>query len=210
MKSSKKSIAIIAILAIVCFAAFAAQMEETTEKNSGWSVNAGTSYMVSHLGGAYNLGRWEFGVNLYTGFPNLAIIGYANDSENSSFADLVKESFKIAYAGSIGALYDITKGDKFDVDLGLAVSGLYSGYLFKLGVVSFDFAARIKYNPSKHSGIYIATEIPLAGVLLMQQDSESGETTTSAVPIIALSQEFLPVIPVFMLYTTRIGYVYSF
>jgi len=220
MKTSKKIIAILAILTIVCAAAFAVETEQTQVdiKNSGWSINAGTAYMVSHIGGAYNLGRWEFGGNLYSGFPNLAIISYINAIEDGSEAPTFLEAMQLcflAFAGNISAMYDVTKSDKFDVDFGLALSGLYSDAFKDLGVlggvVSIDIAARMKWNLNEHSGIYAATELPLAGILMAnQKDSETQEVTNSVVPFAVLTPEFIPAALMLMLYTTRIGYVYSF
>ena len=223
MKTSKKVVAILAILAIVCVSAFAVETE-TTVKKSNWSINAGTSYGVSHIGGSYNLGRWEFGGNLFTGFPNLAIISCVNAIENGdempTFLEAMQLCF-IAYAGNISAMYDVTKSDKFDVDFGFALSGLSTGSVMReafsssgfqgAGVISVDVAARLKWNLNDHSGIYAATELPLAGIFIANQtESETNENTTSAIPSAVLTPEFIPAALILMLYTARIGYVYSF
>lgn len=219
MKNPKKVIAILAILAVVCISAFAVDAKQTpaNAKDSGWSINAGTAYGVSHIGASYNLGRWEFGGNLYSGFPNILILSYLNTTEEDrpDFLDALKLSFSLAYAGNVSALYDVTKGDKFDVDLGFALSGLYSELFKELGlkggIISLDLAARFKYNLNRQSGIYVATELPLAGIALTnQKDSESGETTKEVVPFAVLTPEFFSASLVLLLYTTRIGYVYSF
>lgn len=219
MKNPKKVIAILAILAVVCISAFAVDAKQTpaNAKDSGWSINAGTAYGVSHIGASYNLGRWEFGGNLYSGFPNILILSYLNTSEEDrpDFLDALKLSFSLAYAGNVSALYDVTKGDKFDVDLGFALSGLYTELFKELGlkggIISLDLAAKFKYNLNRKSGIYVATELPLAGIVLTnQKDSESGETTNEVVPFAVLTPEFFSASLVLLLYTTRIGYVYSF
>ncbi len=199
MKNPKKVIAILAILAVVCISAFAVDAKQTpaNAKDSGWSINAGTAYVVSHIGASYNLGRWEFGGNLYSGFPNILILSYLNTTEEDrpDFLDALKLSFSLAYAGNVSALYDVTKGDKFDVDLGFALSGLYTELFKELGlkggIISLDLAARFKYNLNRKSGIYVATELPLAGIVLTnQKDSESGETTNEVVPFAVLTPEF--------------------
>lgn len=219
MKNPKKVIAILAILAVVCISAFAVDAKQTpaNAKDSGWSINAGTAYGVSHIGASYNLGRWEFGGNLYSGFPNILILSYLNTSEEDrpDFLDALKLSFSLAYAGNVSALYDVTKGDKFDVDLGFALSGLYTELFKELGlkggIISLDLAAKFKYNLNRKSGIYVATELPLAGIVLTnQKDSESGETTNEVVPFAVLTPEFFSASLVLLLYTTRIGYVYRF
>lgn len=219
MKNPKKVIAILAILAVVCISAFAVDAKQTpaNAKDSGWSINAGTAYVVSHIGASYNLGRWEFGGNLYSGFPNILILSYLNTTEEDrpDFLDALKLSFSLAYAGNVSALYDVTKGDKFDVDLGFALSGLYTELFKELGlkggIISLDLAARFKYNLNRQSGIYVATELPLAGIVLTnQKDSESGETTNEVVPFAVLTPEFFSASLFLLLYTTRIGYVYSF
>ena len=219
MKNPKKVIAILAILAVVCISAFAVDAKQTpaNAKDSGWSINAGTAYGVSHIGASYNLGRWEFGGNLYSGFPNILILSYLNTTEEDrpDFLDALKLSFSLAYAGNVSALYDVTKGDKFDVDLGFALSGLYSELFKELGltggIISLDLAARFKYNLNRQSGIYVATELPLVGIVLTnQKDSESDETTNEVVPFAVLTPEFFSASLVLLLYTTRIGYVYSF
>lgn len=219
MKNQRKVIAILAILAVVCISAFAVDAKQTpaNTKDSGWSINAGTAYGASHIGASYNLGRWEFGGNLYSGFPNILILSYLNATEEDrpDFLDALKLSFSLAYAGNVSALYDVTKGDKFDVDLGFAFSGLYTELFkesgLKGGIISLDLAARFKYNLNRQSGIYVATELPLAGIVLTnQKDSESGETTKEVVPFAVLTPEFFSASLALLLYTTRIGYVYSF
>lgn len=219
MKNQRKVIAILAILAVVCISAFAVDAKQTpaNAKDSGWSINAGTAYVASHIGASYNLGRWEFGGNLYSGFPNILILSYLNATEEDrpDFLDALKLSFSLAYAGNVSALYDVTKGDKFDVDLGFALSGLYTELFkesgLKGGIISLDLAARFKYNLNRQSGIYVATELPLAGIVLTnQKDSESGETTKEVVPFAVLTPEFFSASLFLLLYTTRIGYVYSF
>lgn len=219
MKNPKKVIAILAILAVVCISAFAVDAKQTpaNAKDSGWSINAGTAYVVSHIGASYNLGRWEFGGNLYSGFPNILILSYLNTTEEDrpDFLDALKLSFSLAYAGNVSALYDVTKGDKFDVDLGFALSGLYTELFKELGlkggIISLDLATRFKYNLNRKSGIYVATELPLAGIVLTnQKDSESDETTNEVVPFAVLTPEFFSASLFLLLYTTRIGYVYSF
>ena len=217
MKTTKKTIAILAILAIVCCSAFATETQPTAER-SGWSVNAGTAMFDSHIGAAYSLGRWEFSANLYSGFPNLAIIGYVNRNQDSTetFLDYVKQSFTLAYAANIGAMYDVTKGDKFDLDLGFTISGIYTGAFkelnnFRGGVVALDLVSRIKFNFNDRNGIYIATELPLAGVLMAtQKNSETGETTFSAAPFAVMTENYLQAALILAAYTTRIGYTYSF
>lgn len=218
MKTTKKTIAILAILAIVCCGgAFATETQTTTER-SGWSVNAGTAMFDSHIGAAYSLGRWEFSANLYSGFPNLAIIGYVNRNQDSTetFLDYVKQSFTLAYAANVGAMYDVTKGDKFDLDLGFTISGIYTGAFkelnnFRGGVVALDLVSRIKFNFNDRNGIYIATELPLAGVLMAtQKNSETGETTFSAAPFAVMTENYLQAALILAAYTTRIGYTYSF
>ena len=226
MKNPKKVIAILAILAVVCISAFAVDAKQTpaNAKDSGWSINAGTAYGVSHIGASYNLGRWEFGGNLFTGFPNLAIISCVNAIENGdempTFLEAMQLCF-IAYAGNISAMYDVTKSDKFDVDFGFALSGLSTGSVMReafsssgfqgAGVISVDVAARLKWNLNDHSGIYAATELPLAGIFIANQtESETNENTTGAIPFAVLTPEFIPAALILMLYTTRIGYVYSF
>lgn len=219
MKTSKKTIAILAILAIVCCGGAFATETQTTAERSGWSVNAGTAMFDSHIGAAYSLGRWEFSANLYSGFPNLAIIGYVNRNQDSTetFLDYVKQSFTLAYAANVGAMYDVTKGDKFDLDLGFTISGAYAGPdLRKLlngsgCVVALDLVSRIKFNFNDRNGIYIATEVPLAGVLMAtQKNSETGETTFSAAPFAVMTENYLQAALILAAYTTRIGYTYSF
>lgn len=218
MKTSKKTIAILAILAIVCCGGAFATETQTTAERSGWSVNAGTAMFDSHIGAAYSLGRWEFSANLYSGFPNLAIIGYVNRNQDSTetFLDYVKQSFTLAYAANVGAMYDVTKGDKFDLDLGFTISGIYTGAFkelnnFRGGVVALDLVSRIKFNFNDRNGIYIATELPLAGVLMAtQKNSETGETTFSAAPFAVMTENYLQAALILAAYTTRIGYTYSF
>lgn len=219
MRVSKKIVAILALLAIVCVFAFASDAEvESPKKDTGWSINAGTAYLTSHIGASYNMGRWEFGANLYSGFPNIAILSYLNtgdsaDGDKPSIGECVKLSLKLAYAGSIFAMYDLTKGDKLDIDVGLAVSGLYSDISslleldsnLNLAFISLDLVSRVRFNFNEHHGIYFTSELPVGGLFLASSDEDK-----AVAPFAVLTPEFLPAALTLMMYTTKIGYVYSF
>ena len=208
-----KKFLITLLILVVGFTAFAGV-------ESKLNVYGGTSYMVSHIGASYNLNQWEFGGMLCSAFPNMGIIGYFGDkdSEEPSYPNIfgyLGQSFKVGYAGTISATYDVIGSKSVDLDLGLSIAGMYSEALedlgIKGGVVSADVAFRLGFNFGKHSGIYVATEVPLAGVLFLnQKDGDTGEVTNTAQFFTVTMDGYLSAVVMLMAYTSRIGYIYRF
>ncbi len=209
-----KKFLITLLVLVLCFSAFAGV-------ESKLNVYGGTSYLVSHVGASYNLGQFDFGGTLYSAFPNVGIIGYFNDkdAEDPTYSNIfgyLGDCFKVGYAGTLSATYDLIKSEKVDFDLGLSIAGMYSE-LFKdllgakFGIVSADVAMKLQFNFGKHSGLYLATEVPLAGVLIAnQKDSSTGEITTSANFFTVTLEGYASAVLALMAYTSRVGYIYRF
>ena len=145
----------------------------------------------------------------------MGIIGYFDekDAEEPSYPNIfgyLGASFKVGYAGTISATYDVIKSQNVDLDLGLSIAGMYSEVIegYKGGVVSADFALRLGFNFGKHSGIYVATEVPLAGALFLNQ--KDSKTTNSAQFFTVSMDGYLSAVVMLMAYTSRIGYIYRF
>ena len=208
-----KKFLITLLILLVGFTAFAGV-------ESKLNVYGGTSYMVSHIGASYNLDQWEFGGTLYSAFPNMGIIGYLGDkdSEEPSYPNIggyLGAAFTLGYAGTVSATYDLIESENVDLNLGFSIAGMYTEALedlgIKGGVVSADTALKLQFNFGKHSGLYIATEVPLAGVLFLnQKDSSTGEVTNSANFFTVSMDGYLSAVMMLMLYTSRIGYIYRF
>ena len=210
MSTAKKLLVILMVLC-VGFTAFA------EESKSNLNVFGGTSLYVSHIGASYSVEDWEFGGMLCSAFPNVGLISYlsATEEENPNLLNYLGESFKLGYAGTIYASYDLIESEAVDFDLGLSIAGMYSEALedlgIKGGVVSADVAFRLGFNFGKHSGIYVATEVPLAGVLFLnQKDGDTGEVTNTAQFFTVTMDGYLSAVVMLMAYTSRIGYIYRF
>lgn len=202
------------LVLVICFTAFAGV-------ESKLNVYGGTSYMVSHIGASYNLGQWEFGGTLYSAFPNVGIINYVNEmksydpsgtAEKPNLLKMLGQSFSLGYAGNLSATYDVLKSDKVDLDLGFSIAGMYTEFLkdlgVQLGVVSADVTMKLQFNFAKHSGIYVATELPIAGVLITRQTAEEVETNAKFFTV--AMDGYLTAALSLVAYTTRVGYVYRF
>ncbi len=208
----KKFMVTLLVLALCC-TAFAGV-------ESKLNVYGGTSYLVSHIGASYNLNQWEFGGTLYSAFPNMGIIGYLSDkdSEEPSYPNIfgyLGQSFKVGYAGTVSATYDVIKSKNVDFDLGFSIAGMYSdafkGLGLQGGIVSADAALKLQFNFGKHSGLYVATEVPLAGVLFLKQtDNDTGEVTNSAQFFTVTLDGYFSAVAMLMAYTSRVGYIYRF
>lgn len=191
---------------------------------SGWGVYGGSSYLVSHIGASYDLGRIEFSGTLYSGFPNVAVIGYISDvvdynknpeeRAKPNFLDYLLPSFRLAYLGNISAMYDLTKSDSFDLFIGASLSGAYSnlGALFEssekfnIGIIALDAVSKVQFNFAGQSGIYIASELPLCGVIFTP-----GEDKKTNVNFITPGLDgYFSAAFVLLCYTLRVGYVYRF
>ncbi len=202
---------------VLCFTAFAGV-------ESKLNVYGGTSYMISHVGASYNLGKWEFGGTLYSAFPNIGIIGYVDEMKNydpagteekPNLLKLLGQSFTLGYAANVSASYDVIPSDNVDLNLGLSISGMYTEFLkdllgVKFGIISADVTMKVQFNFAKHNGIYIATELPLAGVLISQQTTEENGTTKGAQFFTVAMEGYPQAALSLVLYTTRVGYVYRF
>ncbi len=227
---SKKILAVLAVL-FICVAVFATSAVSSSEeeKGSNWSIYGGTSYLVSHIGASYDIGRLELSGTLYSGFPNIAIINYVGDmkdynskteeekatTDKPKFIDYIGPAFKLALLGNVSAMYDLTSDDKFDVLVGTSISGAYSNLeeisaKLHIGVVALDAVAKVQFNFAKHSGIYIATELPLAGVLFVPETNEEGVKKTNVSFFTIGMDGYLVAALNLLAYTTRVGYVYSF
>lgn len=217
--SLKRKLLVVLLVLAVGFTAFASE--------GSWNVYGGTSYMITHVGASYSLGQFEFGGNLYSAFPNVGLISYITDSKEYDPAsgnekpNLFKywgNSFQLGYAGTVSASYDVIKSKNVDFDLGLSIAGMYTelfeGLGLKGGVVSADATMKFQCNFGEHSGIYVATEIPLAGVLLLNQtvknDDGTTEVTNTAHFFTFTLDGYLSAVVMLMAYTSRIGYIYRF
>ena len=212
-----KRILMVFVVLFVCIAVFATESESNvkkTERKNNWNIYGGTSYLVSHIGASYNVNQWEFGGTLYSGFPNIGIIGYLSSEgeEKPNLMELLGSSFKLIYAGNVSALYNLTKSDQLDFSVGLSLSGFYPnlkeilGESFQLGIVSLDIATKIQFNFENHSGIYISSELPIAGVIFSNQTEEDSKPIFFTVS----NSDYLGAVITLVAYTTRIGYVYRF
>lgn len=216
-----KKITALLIVLLLSIALFASS---TDESKGDWNIYAGSSYLVSHIGASYDFGRLEVGGTLYSGFPNIAIIGYAADMSDykknpeektkPNFVDYLLPAFRLAYMGNIGVMYDLTKSETFDFLIGASLSGAYSNLgavlgsteKFNIGIIALDVVSKVQFNFTRHSGIYIATELPLCGVAFTP-----GEENKTNVNFITPGLEgYLSAAFVLLLYTARVGYVYRF
>lgn len=227
----KKKILAFLVLLLVSVAVFAfADSDAVENKEQKWGVYGGTSYLVSHVGASYNMGRLEFSGTLYSGFPNIAIIGYTEGmktynnltpeekktADKPKFSDYMLSAFQLAYMGNVSALFDLTGGEVFHFLIGASLSGAYSnlGALLStstkinIGVVALDAVMKIQFNFAKHSGIYIASELPLGGILFTPNSDDSSKT--AAVPFTLGLDGYLTAAATLLVYTTRVGYVYRF
>lgn len=210
MSTAKKLLVILMVLC-VGFTAFA------EESKSNLNVFGGTSLYVSHIGASYSVEDWEFGGMLCSAFPNVGLISYlsATEEENPNLLNYLGESFKLGYAGTIYASYDLIESEAVDFDLGLSIAGLYSEFLkalgldAKFGIVSADVSTKLQFNFGKHSGLYFASELPLAGVAIVNQKTDDG-TTNEATFFTFAMDGYLTAALTLAVYTTRVGYVYRF
>lgn len=214
-----RRILLLTVLLLSAFFLYASNsVEAVTEspEESHWRAYVGTSYLVSHLGTSYAFNRMEVGATLYSGFPNLALISYLDDLDKykngeegavkPEFADYILPSFTLAFLGSVSLLCDVTpRNDIFDVFTGGSISFAYVP-LFKGAVFSLDLVVRLQLNFGGHSGVYIATEAPLAGFLIVS--STEGNTVS---PFVAIANaDFLAASVALAAYTTRAGYIFRF
>ena len=209
--STKKKLVVALLVLFVAFSAFA------EESQSNLNVFGGTSVFVSHVGASYSLGDWEFGGMFCSAFPNVGFISYFNatEGENPNLLECLGESFKLGYAGTIYASYDLIKSEKLDFDLGFSIAGLYSEFLEDLGldarfgIVSADVTTKLQFNFGKHSGIYFASELPLAGALIINETTDGEETNEASFFTVAMDG-YLTAALALVAYTARVGYVYRF
>lgn len=163
----KKTILItLLILFIFSLPLFAGEEKEKI----GLNLSAGVGVYVSHVGLTYDVGRWEFGGNIDTGFPNLFIISMVDDfegnkdsSEPKSAWDIISQSFLTsfsAFGGDLTAKYDVIKNWRNDLDLGLGFAGIAVPML-KTYVGFIELCARYTFKFNQNWGMYIDANLPV-------------------------------------------------
>lgn len=163
----KKFVCIILLILIV----FSSTLFASEEKEKiGLNLSAGFGVYVSHVGLTYDVGRWEFGGNLDTGFPNLFIVGMVSGfsdnkdaSEPKSAWDIISSSFSSsfsAFGGDITAKYDLIKNWRNDLDLGLGFAGI-AVPIAKTYVGFIELCARYTFKFNQNWGMYIDANLPV-------------------------------------------------
>ena len=183
---------------------------------SQWNLHTGSSIYVSQLGVSRDVGQWEFGLNLDSGFPNLVVYSMLQEpgegvSRGEQFWEALKGSLTLAYAGDIYAKFDILRSSALDLDLSAGIAGLYVN-LDALGTITGGFAElglRLGWNFNAHSGIYLETNVPLYA-LIVTKDKSTGDKTLNHVFLFAGDDGVGTLLMITGLFCTRIGYRHSF
>ena len=133
-----------------------------TENNSKTHVSYGSGIFLSRIGVERDLGQWEIGGGIDSGFPNLFIGALVSDTDDNPL-DLLVDSLTILYGGTIFATFDCLPSPRHDLDLGFSIQPSYTN-LFGNGlfVVLLNAKLRYAYNFSNGIRIFAEMNIPTA------------------------------------------------
>ena len=85
-----------------------------------------TGVFSSKLEYGRDISRWELGVGVESGFPNLFIFSLSSDSDD--VLQNLKDSFTLFTALEAFASFDVIPSLHHDLDLGLNIEGLYLNF----------------------------------------------------------------------------------
>lgn len=208
----KKTLMVLLVLALL----LPLSLYAFEKSGSQWNLHTGSSIYVSQIGVSRDVGDWEFGLNLDSGFPNLVIYSMLQEpgegiSRGEQFWQALKGSLTLAYAGDIYAKFDVVRSSAIDLDLSAGIAGLYVN-LASLGTIAGGFAElglRLGWNFNEHNGIYLETNVPLYA-LIVTKDKSTGDRTLNHVFLFAGDDGIGTLLMITGLFCTRIGYRYSF
>ncbi len=208
----KKTLIALLVLALL----LPLSLSATEKSGEQWNLHLGSAIYVSQLGVSRDVGQWEFGLNIDSGFPNLVIFSMAEEPDEGmtkaqQFWQAVKGSLTLAYGGDIYAKFDVIPSDTIDLDLSVGVAGIYA-HLAGLAKIAAGFAEvglRFTWNISEHSGIYFESNAPLY-TLLVTKDSSTGETEVNGTFVFSGDDGLATLFTITGLFCTRVGYRISF
>lgn len=167
----KKFIALLLVLALSLSLVFA--NEDYNEDKNGFNFSVATGAYTTGFNFSGDVGRWEFGGTLASGFPNICIITSVQNIINKDFTwDTFKDSLASSFivVGAEGkASFDVIKNPKHDLDLGVSVGGLFCPLMaiFNIAPVMGYAGVNLKYTLNLHGngGLMIETGLPLCFIL---------------------------------------------
>lgn len=207
----KKTIAALLVLSLLLPLSLSA-VEKDGEQ---WNLHLGSAIYVSQIGLSRDVGQWEFGLNVDSGFPNLVFVIMAEEPDEGmtkaqQFWQAVKGSLTLAYGGDIYAKFDVIPSDTIDLDLSLGIAGIYTNLpgLAKIAALFAETGMRFGWNFNEHNGIYFETNVPLYTVLMTK--NTSGEKTVDGTFLFSGDDGLATLLTITGLCCTRIGYRISF
>ena len=120
-----------------------------------------TGVFSSKLEYGRDISRWELGVGVESGFPNLFIFSLSSDSDD--VLQNLKDSFTLFTAFGAFASFDVIPSLHHDLDLGLNIEGLYLNFLDNNILGAFlNVRTRYAYNFSDMGRFFIEVNVPVA------------------------------------------------
>lgn len=166
------------------------------------SFSIGTGPFVSNLGIGRDLGQFEVGGNIYTGFPNLFIWTTIDNPEN--VWENLKGSLTLAAGGDIYGRYDLFRSLRHDLDIGPGIAFAYLNVLDNNVVSAFlELSSRYTFNFSNGGGIFLEANLPIA-TYMVNLSAEGGPSGSFSL----LFGE--GVLSLTALFCTRVGYIQRF
>ena len=207
----KKSIIALLVLALL----LPLSLSATEKSGEQWNLHLGSAIYVSQIGVSRDVGQWEFGLNVDSGFPNVVIFRMMDEpdegqTKSQQFWEAVKGSLTLAYGGDIYAKFDVIPSDTIDLDFSLGIAGIYANLtgLAKIAAGFAEAGMRFTWNINEHNGLYFETNVPLY-TLLVTKDT-SGEVNTHGTFLFSGDDGLATLFTITGLFCTRIGYRVSF
>lgn len=130
------------------------------EGESDIHLSYGTGIFTSRLGVDIDKGRWEFGMGVDSGFPNLFLSALVSDSDEE-ILDLLWDSITLFYGATIHSTFDVIPSPNHDLDLGLSLEGVYTN-IFNNKLLVFMLSAKLRYAYNFNNGfrLFVETFVP--------------------------------------------------
>ena len=207
----KKTITLLLVLALLLPLSLSAA-EKSGEQ---WNLHLGSAIYVSQLGVSRDVGQWEFGLNVDSGFPNLVFFSMSEEPDEGQtkaqqFWQAVKSSLTLAYGGDIYAKFDVIPSDIVDLDFSLGIAGIYANLpgLVTLGAGFAEAGMRFTWNFNEHNGFYVESNVPLYTVVVTKDSSD--EVNVHGTFLFSGSDGLSTLFTITGLFCTRVGYRISF
>lgn len=191
-----KKVVILAFCVLICISSIIADETPVEKKNH---ISLSTGVFMSEIAYSRDMGRFEVGGGINSGFPNLFIIATISDPENVLFN--LKESFTTAAKAEVYGSFDIIPSERHDLDIGIGIEALYLN-IFENDIMGIFLNGKLRYSYNfKNNGrLFLGISVPTLTYTFNLDGGEGGFGIFQGEGALAMAG----------LVGTQIGYAFAF